>query len=69
MVHMNIDPGIKEDEIIITIKEMNSKVERILSIINEEVDEVIPLQKVEQLIRGLELPRCQASGRSNQIDQ
>lgn len=48
-VHINIDPGIKEDEIIITIKEMNTKVEKILSIINEEESGVIPLQKEERI--------------------
>ncbi|MFD1706813.1 LytTR family DNA-binding domain-containing protein [Siminovitchia sediminis] len=45
-VQMNIDPGTTEDEIIITIKEMNTKVERILSIIHEEEECLfIPLQK------------------------
>ncbi|WP_263600717.1 hypothetical protein [Bacillus norwichensis] len=34
-INLNINPATKEDEITIAIKEMNEKVERILSIINE----------------------------------
>ncbi|VEF47260.1 response regulator, LytTR family [Bacillus freudenreichii] len=49
-VHLNINPAIKEDEIIITVKEMNTKVERILSIINEDdANGVIPLQMEERI--------------------
>lgn len=49
-VHLNIDPAVKEDEIIITIKEMNGKVEKILSIINEiDANSVIPLQQEERI--------------------
>ncbi|WP_213021408.1 LytTR family DNA-binding domain-containing protein [Siminovitchia terrae] len=49
-VNVNIDPNIKEDEIIISIKEMNTKVEKILSIITEEgANGVIPLQREERV--------------------
>lgn len=49
-LHINIDPGIKEDEIIITIKEMNTTVEKILSIIHEDDENgFIPLQKEERV--------------------
>ncbi|GIN21669.1 LytTR family DNA-binding domain-containing protein [Siminovitchia fordii] len=49
-VHLNIDPGVEEDEIVISIKEMNTKVEKILSIINEDdANEFIPLQREERI--------------------
>jgi len=49
-VHINIDHDIEDDEIILKIKEMNPKINKILSVINEDNEnEVIPLQIEERI--------------------
>lgn len=49
-VHLNINPNIQEDEIMIVIKEMNAKVEKLLSIIHDEKENgVISLQREERI--------------------
>lgn len=49
-VHINIDPDIKEDEITLTIREMNPAITKILSFLNQENEnEVIPLQRGERI--------------------